>query len=118
MQTKTQTREEAFNLRLALTLCKELDVPGKLRYATNRTMPGLDHHFEASIGAWPEPEDKESEEHAKWKIDFEAHLKEEIDIQVYETDLIEINDTIHVDAANRPRQNNALIAALMPIWKE
>lgn len=118
MITKQVTRETAFNLALALTLCKKLDVPAAFRYATNKTLPGLEAERQATIDAFPEPADKSGDEWKEWKVKLDEHMQQEVDIQVYETPLCEINDTVHVKAEQRAQQNDALIFALMPIWKE
>lgn len=136
------------NLFAALQVCKALDVPSKFRYAIGRNISFIEGEIKATNEAYPEPDlaalktntdeaskapeaereaamqlaneknKKLMEDHEKWVKDIDGHMKEEIETDLYLTDLIEINDTINVPPERRAQQNQAIIEALLPIFKE
>lgn len=136
------------SLFAALQVCKALDVPSKFRYAIGRNVQLIEGEIKATNEAFPEPDlmalkknldeaavapeaereaaaqlaneknKKLMEAHDKWVQDIEPHMKEEIEMDLYLTDLVEINDTVNVPSEKRAQQNQAIIEALIPIFKE
>jgi predicted DNA-binding transcriptional regulator YafY len=118
MKKKTLTRENAFNILLALQICQKLDVPSRFRYAALKMIPKLEEERKATYDAFGEAPAEDLDKHNEWEAGLKKHLAEEIEVEIYETELVEIDDTIHVEEKMRAQQNNALVAALMPVWKE
>jgi hypothetical protein len=135
------TRQQIHNLATALGICRELPVPAKFRYAIKKNLDSILPELEATREAFPEPdltplrealekagsdeaaiqaakeEHKELlERHKRWQADLEAHMKEEVEANLFLADLPEIDDTVNCkDPRDRARQNQALVEALMPI---
>ena len=134
-----------YDLWMALEICKLLDVPSKFKYACWRNQELLKGERESTRAAFPEPDMREywnelskvrgddaktlavnekfkdlCDKYEKWQKDIEPHLKEEVDVELFQVELPEIDDTVNVPdpGTNREKQNSALIRALMPIIKE
>ena len=135
-------------LYAALNVCRTIDVPSKFRYAIERNTTSLQSEIEAINKAWPEPDlfaalskvqqfkarpegeqngdlvDAEKEfqdvkaKHDAWEKEVAEPFEESVEVDLYMTDLIEIDDTVNVSKIDRARQNQALINALMPVWKD
>lgn len=135
-------------LYAALNVCRTLHVPSKFRYAIEKNTTSLQSEIDAINKAWPEPDlfaalgklqqtkskpaggqneelveaEKEfadvKSKHDAWEKDVAGPFEELVEVDLYFTDLIEIDDTVNVSKENRAQQNQALINALMPIWKE
>ena len=58
------------------------------------------------------------EEHRKWVEDTKEPFDEKVDVDLHIVGVVEINDTVNVPDEMRPRQNQALMQALMPIFKD
>lgn len=82
-------------------------------------------------GALQEAKEKNKmlmESHEKWVADSKAHFDEVIEVDIFQTPIVEINDTTHIikqegesERSYETRlalQNQALIYALIPIFKE
>ena len=122
-------RSQILQLAGALNVCRMLDVPSRFRYAIEKNLTSLRGEIEAFGKAWPEPVLKGGDgtaqtleefqiKHDEWEKSISGPLEEEVDVDLYLTDIVEINDTVNVKGdADRFRQNQALVAALMPIWK-
>jgi hypothetical protein len=55
--------------------------------------------------------------HQKWAADIKPYLEEEVEIQVFKTELPEIDDTKFVSPEMRDARNQAIVDALVPIIK-
>lgn len=145
--TKTKlTRQRIKDLNNALTLCRTLDVPSKFRYAISKNMTGLESELKAMQEGWPEPDlapyqkdanaalqangksdklMKEADEKHKelidswnkWQEDTKKPFSEMVDVPIYKTEVIEINDE-SVKPEFRNQRNQVIIEALMPIFKD
>jgi hypothetical protein len=138
-------RHQIRNLNFALQVSKTLTVPAKFRYAITKNIAAIESELKATAEAFPEPDlsklranideaarkpeaEREDamqsaqaenkillESHEQWAKNVEPHMMEVIEIELYKTDLVEIDDTVNVTTENRAKQNQALVEALMPI---
>ena len=98
----------------------------QLKVNSDEALKSPEAEREAAIQLANEKNKKLMEDHAKWTKEIEAHnkevvepfMKEEVEVEIYQTDLIEINDTVNIPPERRIQQNQALLDALMPIFKE
>ena len=139
------TRLEINALWVALEICKLLDVPSKFKYACWRNQGLLQSEREATRAAFPEPDMREYynelskvkgdkakteevesrfkdlvEKHKQWQKDIEPHMSESVEVEIYQVELPEIDDTVNIPqpGVSREAQNSELVHALMPIIKE
>jgi hypothetical protein len=118
MEKQKLTRQQIHSLWVALNVCKSLEVGAKFRYVIAKNIRLLEPEIKSTEEAYPEPDRSDKEAVEKWAAEIEPHFKEEVDIELMRTPLIEINDTVHVEEARRHIQNQMIIEALMPIWEE
>lgn len=113
-------RFEVENFFVACQVVKQLDIPAKFRYALAKNTQSLTPEIKALEEAFPRPDASDKKAVKSWEEDKVRleHMQGEVEVEIYQTPLVEINDTVHVDEARRPAQNQALIEALMPMWEE
>lgn len=137
------TREAVQKLWIAIDKVQALSIPAKARYAIAKSKPTLLAEIKSTEEAFPKPVNEDFDKEMKqarfygkpegikaveekfpdavkawsdWEKSIEPHMKEEVELDIFKTDLFEVDDANEPDPTRRNVQNQALIEWLMPMF--